>query len=80
ATARHWCYPGATVWLMVLHGPDDEVDGRQTIYGPSLVQGLTVDLTDHQRSDGPSLLSSEGGVDLVMLFKRDGRFDRLLGK
>ncbi|MCD7473499.1 hypothetical protein HAX54_015406, partial [Datura stramonium] len=38
------------------------------------VYGLMVDLTGHRRSDRPSLLLLEGGIELVMLFKGDGGF------
>ncbi|MCD9639465.1 hypothetical protein HAX54_024034 [Datura stramonium] len=69
---------GVTVSLMAHHVPDDASEDHQTGDESSLVksrcfwvQGLTVDLTDLQRSEGPSLLPSEVGYDSSLLFKGD---------
>ncbi|MCD9646179.1 hypothetical protein HAX54_035848 [Datura stramonium] len=75
---------GVTAWLTARHIPDDERDSRQTDHRWTdvwtvivcfWVKGLTMGLTDHWRSDGPSLLQSEGSFDLALMFKSDGGMD-----
>ncbi|MCE3214609.1 hypothetical protein HAX54_052862, partial [Datura stramonium] len=64
---------GVTTWMMTRHILDSVSDGRQT--GDGLSLGLTVNLTDHRRSDSQSLLPPEGGFDSALLFKCDGGID-----
>ncbi|MCD9641346.1 hypothetical protein HAX54_027501 [Datura stramonium] len=64
---------GVMAWLTTDHVPHGESDSRQTSGELSL--GLTFDLTDHQRSDGLSLLPSEEGFDFALLFNGDCCFE-----